>query len=301
MHDPFPVCYGVGSAEGLAERLNQNGRLLLVFDEFKSFVSKAKIETSVLLQTVNTLFEGNIFESITKRHNVSIKDGHLSILAASTVETYSNVFDSQFLDIGFCNRLFVVKDTGQRKWAVPPKISSTAKAPLKRGLQEILARVKPNAVTVDGRPAPLVELGLTKEASQLFQDWYLELGREQSQATKRLDTYALRFMILLAVNDGKAEIDVDIVKRSIRLMNYELHIRNEVDPINADNRIAALEEKIRRVLRNGPLTLSELKRKTNYSRVGIWCFETAKKNLRDAGEIRFEQKLGRFQLQNREH
>jgi hypothetical protein len=147
----------------------------------------------------------------------------------------------------------------------------------------------------------LVELGLTKEASQLFQDWYLELGREQSQATKRLDTYALRFMILLAVNDGKAEIDVDIVKRSIRLMNYELHIRNEVDPINADNRIAALEEKIRRVLRNGPLTLSELKRKTNYSRVGIWCFETAKKNLRDAGEIRFEQKLGRFQLQNREH
>ncbi|NIM99471.1 MAG: DUF3987 domain-containing protein [candidate division Zixibacteria bacterium] len=293
----FSVCYGVGSAEGLAERFDQARRLLLVFDEFKSFVSKAKIETSVLLQTVNSLFESNIFESATKKRDITITNAHLSVLAASTVSTYSNLFDAQFLDIGFCNRLFVVKDTGKRRWAVPPKISEEAKAPLKKGLQEILARVKPNAVNVDSQPAPLIELKLTKEAAETFQDWYLKLEQERSQATKRLDTYALRFMILLAINDGKTEVDLETAKKTFSLMEYELRVRNEVDPIDADTKIAAMEEKIRRVLRNGPLILSILKKKTHYERMGIWYFETARRNLETYGEIWFDKKSGLYHLQ----
>ena len=66
------VCHGVGSAEGLQAKLSDlatNGgpkRLLLVYDEFKSFVGKCKIEGSVLLPCVTTLFESNHYESRTK-------------------------------------------------------------------------------------------------------------------------------------------------------------------------------------------------------------------------------------------
>ena len=49
------------------------------------------------------------------------------------------------------------------------------------------------------RSAALIpELEITPEALALYESWYMNL--EQSIHTKRLDTYAMRFMILLAVN-----------------------------------------------------------------------------------------------------
>jgi hypothetical protein len=52
----FHVCHGVGSAEGLQKRLEDTKEgLLLYLDEFKTFVSKCKIDSSVLLPCVNKL------------------------------------------------------------------------------------------------------------------------------------------------------------------------------------------------------------------------------------------------------
>ena len=50
-------CLGVNSAEGLQKQLEERNKLLLCFDEFKLFVSKCSIQSSVLLPCVNTLFE----------------------------------------------------------------------------------------------------------------------------------------------------------------------------------------------------------------------------------------------------
>src|SRR4030095_7618296 len=51
------VLFGVGSAEGLAAELKERPELILHYDEFKSFVDKAKNEHSVALPMVTTLFE----------------------------------------------------------------------------------------------------------------------------------------------------------------------------------------------------------------------------------------------------
>ena len=71
----FHTCYGVGSAEGLQKRLEKAipSRLLLFFDEFKQFTGKCKIESSILLPCVNTLFESNRYESQTKLHPLILK------------------------------------------------------------------------------------------------------------------------------------------------------------------------------------------------------------------------------------
>jgi hypothetical protein len=55
----FPVIRGLGSAEGLAKTIQKRGytNCLLVFDELRTFVDKAKIEGSILLSIVNTLFD----------------------------------------------------------------------------------------------------------------------------------------------------------------------------------------------------------------------------------------------------
>src|SRR3990172_11453771 len=107
----FPICWGVGSAEGLQRKLEKNKRLLLGFDELKHFVSKCKIESSVLLPCVNTLFELNRYESRTKTSDLCLEDVYLSLLAASTISTYQNTWTAQFTDIGFNNRL----------WLFPPR------------------------------------------------------------------------------------------------------------------------------------------------------------------------------------
>lgn len=281
----FPVCWGAGSAEGLAEQLEKRRRLLLVFDEFRTFVSKSKIETSVLLPLVNILFESNRYQSATKKRSIDLDEVHLSILAASTVQTYENIFNAQFLDIGFVNRLFVVKDSGRKLWSIPPKVNGGEKETLKRHLGEMLKMV--SDASNDGP----VEMGLTAEAGMLFDEWYHDLPR--TQIAKRLDTYGHRFMPLLAINAGKTEIDLKTVEQTITFLNYEYKIREDVDPIDADGKIATVEEKVRRNLRV-PMTLRDVKRAVNYQRYGLFVFNAAINNLLGAGEIKADRKRGLY-------
>ena len=102
----FPVCFGIGSAEGLQKMLEEENRLLLCFDEFRAFTSKCKIDGSVLMPCVTTLFESRNYESHTVKKSVKINDASLSIIAASTIDTYEQIFDEHFLSIGFPNRVF---------------------------------------------------------------------------------------------------------------------------------------------------------------------------------------------------
>ena len=105
----FSVCNGVGSAEGLQQKIKRapGQRLLLFYDEMKAFVSKCQPESSVLLPCVNTLFESTRYETQTKNHSIELKDAHLSLLGCSTISTYQNMWSPQFIDIGFINRLFL--------------------------------------------------------------------------------------------------------------------------------------------------------------------------------------------------
>lgn len=277
------LCFGVGSAEGLQAKLSdiaEGGgpkRLLLVYDEFKSFVGKCKIEGSVLLPCVTTLFESNRYESRTKHSKIELEDVHLSILAASTVDTFNNMWTSQFTDIGFNNRLFLVTGKGERRFSIPRKVPESAFDRLKQKLAGILSAVH------GGR-----EFKVTDEAFLVFDSWYR--GLESSVHTKRLDTYALRFMPLLAANDSKEMVDLETVQKAIALCNWQLHIRKMHDPIDCDSAMARMEEKMRRILKaKGYLKDWELKRETHANRDGLWIYERAKQNMLKAREITFDR------------
>src|SRR5262249_9082376 len=116
------VLFGVGSAEGLAAELKQRSELLLHYDEFKSFVDKAKNEHSVALPMVTTLFERGEYDNRTKTERISIRGASLSLVAACTVDTYSTMFDQRFFAIGLLNRLWLVSDRADSPIAVPPMI-----------------------------------------------------------------------------------------------------------------------------------------------------------------------------------
>jgi len=280
----FKVCHGVGSAEGLQERLREcSGQgLLLAFDELKAFVSKCKIEASVLLPCVSTLFEDNRYETNTKKKNIFLEDAFLSILSASTVQTYENIFSSQFIDIGFNNRLFIVPASSERKHSIPKKIPQKERDYLKKQTRSVLELV-----------GDFLELTITADAHVLFSNWYLNFPK--SVHSKRIDTYALRLMPLLTVNEGKKEVDADIVGKVIAIMDWQLEMRKLHDPIDADNTVARMEERIRRCL-SLPLGNRELKRRCHVSRYGIWVFNAALKNLQSAKEIYLDKKTQSWAL-----
>jgi hypothetical protein len=278
----FSVCYGTGSAEGLANRIEGrengdkvatgDGRLLLHYDEFKSFVSKSKLDGSVLLPMVNTLFELNTYENTTKHRRLFLENAHLSLLCASTVATYENTWSSQFTDIGFNNRLFLVPGSGRKQFSIPQRVPEMQRRLIMKHLGPLLSTVGNGMM-----------LQITRDAHNIFHNWYLNL--ERSIHTKRLDTYALRLMPLLAANERKDAVDVEIVEKACKIMNWQLEVRKVHDPIDADNSIARMEEKVRRCLRRRPMGNRELKQFCNAKQAGMWFLETALKNLRKAGEI----------------
>lgn len=270
----FHAIFGVGSAEGLQKRIKATPRVILVMDEFRQFVSKSAIESSVLLPCVTTLFESNRYENATAKDIVVIRDGHLSMLAASTMETFQRTYESAFTDIGFTNRLFLVPGQSTIRVPIPPKMSSQVHHVLSNDLCHAFGRVVQNAP---------VTLTFTAEAETLYYHWYCNMPK--SVHTKRLDVYALRFMILFAVNDGKLHVDADIVRKVIKLMDWQLEVRKQLDPIDADNQLARMEESIRRALLKGGMSGRDLKNRVNANRAGLWYFDTALNNLLNADEV----------------
>jgi len=163
------------------------------------------------------------------------------------------------------------------------QIPESEKSTLRSKLNDLLQRV-----------GVFKELDILPKARDLFQDWYMNM--ERSIHAKRLDTYAVRLMSLLAVNDLKDEIDEETVSRVVKLCNWQLAVRKVHDPIDADNKIAKMEEKIRRQLVNGPKKERDLKQRVNANRAGIWAFDTAKKNLQRANDMAWDKKSKMWKL-----
>ena len=242
-------------------------------------MNKCKIQAQVLLQAVNTLFENNEFENATKNKHVLIDDAHLSILAATTLQTYERIYDREFIEIGFPNRVFIVPDVAQRRFPIPKQISTEDHEALREQLKEI--------TNLAGRNP---RLSINQEAHKFYGQWYLDLP--DSIYADRMETYSLRLAMLLAVNDLKPIIDLETMKKATALCDWQIQVRREHDPIGAEDRTTEMEERIRRVLRKGAKSESSIKQainpwKADNKPISLWVFSNAFKNLKNAKEIKY--------------
>jgi hypothetical protein len=138
-----------------------------------------------------------------------------------------------------------------------------------------------------------VQLGIDDDARALWERWYNGLP-ENSPHTRRLDTIGFRLLALIALTTDKLGIDVATVGAVTAMLDYELRLRRITDPIDAENKIAELEEAIRRNLQSrGALTPRELRQRTSADRKGLWAFNQALENLRKAGDV--AENCGRYE------
>jgi hypothetical protein len=180
------------------------------------------------------------------------------------------------------NRLFVVDADAKPKRAWPESPDAAALDGIRQCIQHQLARL------------PLT-LDITPDARARWEQWYNDLPT--SEHAKRLDTIGFRLMPILALttDTDKDCVDVDIIERVIAILDYELRLRVLTDPIDADDRIAKLEERVRRALKaRGPLTKRRLRQCVHADRDGLWAFEAALKNLISNNDIVLAD--GKYQL-----
>jgi hypothetical protein len=281
----FPVIRGLGSAEGLAKTIQKRGytNCLLVFDELRTFVDKAKIEGSILLSIVNTLFDETRAENHTKGHDIELENVHLSLLSACTLDTFANLFDANFVAIGFPNRLLLVLDESKTSIPVPRDVPPEIEQALAQDLGAILYNLRPYT------PANPLIVRLTPEALGIWSEFYQTIPRTVTGT--RIDSIALRLAMLMALSAHKSEIDTEVIRAAIEIAKWQLAVRDEVMPVEASNAIAALEQRICKKLKShGPLRERDLRRYVHAERVGLWAFSTALSNLQQAGMVRYDPK-----------
>jgi hypothetical protein len=274
MPDEPHVLWGAGSAEGLVRTLAQHSRVVLAYDELSSFTSKANIEGATLAQAIASLFEQDRWDNATRHaeQSISVRDAHLSLVGCCTLQTWEKMWTQQLIAIGLPNRFLLVGADRKPKVAWPDPPNETDLAAIRERIDAQL------------RSLPLT-VGITPEAKRRWEAWYEALP--PSEHVKRLDTIGFRLLPLIALTTEKDLIDLATVEVVCAILDYELRLRMLTDPIDADNKIAAMEERIRRVLRvKGPLTLRDLRRATNADRVGFWALEKALQNLAKAGDVR---------------
>ena len=92
-------------------------------------------------------------------------------------------------------------------------------------------------------------------------------------------------MPLIALTTNKDHVDLEAVQTVVAELGYEFEIRRLNDPIEADNTIARLEERIRRALARGPLTKREIQPSVHAERPGVWACNAAMNNLLADGAL----------------
>jgi len=275
---------GFGSAEGLAKYIQQQGEspVLLQLDELKLLVDKCQQQTgSVGLTLVNTLYERTEFDNATVRGSLRLLEAHLSMLAGCTVETYADMFSSEFIAIGFPNRLFLVHGERKKKIALPRKPNESILQAIRNRARIIVQRIIEKTKLSGGEKLVVPFEALARKR---FEEWYESL--ESSVHARRLEGLALRIATILALTCDESSVTRQILEIALTVADYELTVRRLYDPVDADGKVAAMEAKIRRALEaKGPLKERELRQLTHADRTGIWVFQSALRNLVSVGDI----------------
>ena len=270
--DQFSVCTGLNSAEGLKNVLKDKPDTLLWFDELQTFVNKASIKTSTLLQSVNELYESNRSESNLAAAKLIIDPGYLSLLAACTKDTYEKVYTPDFLDIGFPNRLWIVPAERSHKIARPRDIPEDKLDFIRESLYSIYDFVVSN---------PKIYIDSIADAG--YTEWYHSLP--DSEYVNRLDGYALRLMLLYAISNKKTKVNIGMVNDVCELCNWQLIVRKLYAPFDADTQLAKLELKLIKRLELHDHTDREFKKIVKPEKYGFGVYNRALKNLVEARVI----------------
>lgn len=151
------------------------------------------------------------------------------------------------MDTGLPNRIWLVHAEPRPKVAWPPEPDAARLEACRVRIAQQIAALPSECRVYTHKP----------DAHAAWEQWYHNLPREEY--ARRLDAIGFRLLILFTFMCDKPIADLETVERVTALLNYERAARREFDSINADSKIARMEERVRRLLAAGPLTYRDLR------------------------------------------
>lgn len=133
----------------------------------------------------------------------------------------------------------------------------------------------------------LVLLGFTDEARQMLNDWWNSSSHRLERSGERGPDMVKRFSIVLAVTNGKTEVDADIMRQCLLFGDYQMTVREMYNPDDSYTFVQDQQNRILKVMerKKCPLSKKKLADFTNArrSKGGLAVFNVAFKNLLDGG------------------
>lgn len=266
----------IGSGEALAEKFSDRNRVLLLVDELKSLTAKMAIQNASLGQKTLELFEANHIAHITQGNKVEHDNAHLAIVTSSTPRGFEDAWVGTGADEGGLLSRFVIE---YAEAIAQKRFSLSSPDPDKvREIRQVLEK------QLAGLP---LELGIDPDADEALERWWME--REETPRDARLDGYAKRVAMVLALTSGKKTIDLEVAHAAIALAERQSLLRDELFPSDAQNVVERFEQKIIAALKKkAPQSERDLVKATNAHRDGsggVGNFNRALTNLKMAKTV----------------
>jgi hypothetical protein len=271
-----------GSPEGVLLRMSEieAARAVMVYDELKHLVAKAKIESSSMESTLLAMYEsGNLGASVKRqKENFAFNAGRysFSLIWCTTSDDFLKLWARLAGDSdGLNSRMFFLPAPKQ-----PKKLTTYREVDHKQAAK----------MTED-----YLDIGIRRGTFKVENLGLWDEARETKRMSNRSVNLAEKFALALAVDLGRDRVDEDCQQRGLALAAYRDAAANWLNPFQAENPQADLEERIRRSLTNrgGIMRLRELERELHSNRYGLFSWWRALNGMAVHGLIAFDPETAR--------
>ena len=229
-------------------RSKDDKRLVIFDEEFASALACTKREGNTLSSCIRSFWDSGAYSPLTKNNPVVVQRAHINILTHITIqELLVRLGDVQVVN-GFGNRFLWVCARRSKMIPLPAQMPEAEIAPLQRELWQIVAHAqKRGAMT------------MASNAVELWKNVYSDLSKEHfglaGSIINRAEAQTLRLSLVYALLDGKAQIEETHLQAALAMWQYA---QDSALYIFGDRAVDPLEEKVLGILRQGPLTSTEL-------------------------------------------
>ena len=223
-------------------------RLMIQDEEFANGLACTKREGNTLSMGIRCFWDSGDYAPLTKSNPVTVRGAHINIITHITMQELAVCLGDVQAVNGFGNRFLWICARRSKLVALPSRMPETELAPIQRELWKLAARAQKREV-----------LGMTGNALERWKNIYPELSREHSglagSIINRAEAQTLRLALAYALLDGQERIDEPHLQAALAMWRYA---QDSALYIFSDRTADPLEEKVLNILKQGPLSATDL-------------------------------------------
>lgn len=223
-------------------------RLIIQDEEFASGLACTKREGNTLSMGMRCFWDSGDYAPLTKNNPITVRGAHINIITHITMQELAICLGDVQAVNGFGNRFLWICARRSKLVALPSRMPETELSPLQREMWRVVAQAqKRGAMKMNGN------------ALALWENIYPDLSQEHTglagSIINRAEAQTLRLALVYALLDGQGAIGESHLRAALAMWRYA---QESALYIFGDRAADPLEEKILEILKQGPLSATEL-------------------------------------------